>query len=137
MSRERNNWHRYVGNCLADRREIREWISRAQALTPYVHVTEHDWCRYGHLCPRTWLYERGLDEEDPRDDETWWKWGDETLGAPELEEWNDWPQHEIEGNDWRSLQQDWEEYQEPRDLEYGGRCYPMKHVRDARGMQGD
>lgn len=133
MSRDRNHLQRHIEDCLAARHEMREWISRAQALSPYIWVTESDWIAYGHLPPNRWLYERDLDEGDYLDD---WAWGDETLGAPELVEWDDWEQHESEGNDWRSLQSDWEDW-EPRDLEYGGRHYPAEHVRDARGMETD
>ena len=68
----------------------------------------------------------GLDEYDPRDD---WEWGDETFDAPELDEWDDWPQHELEAGDLY----DWDFW--PPDLEYGGRYYPTAHVEHARGLQ--
>ncbi len=134
MSRDRNKLQRHIEDCLAARHEMREWISRAQALSPFIQVTESDWCRYGHLPPHAWLYERELDEGDFGDD---WEWGDETWGAPELEEHDDWPLHESEGNDWRSLEEDWEEYQEPLDAEYGNCHYPAEHVRDARALRED
>ncbi len=41
-------------------------------------LADHREMRERYECELIW------NEEDP----TWWEWGDETLGAPELEEWD-------------------------------------------------
>lgn len=127
MSRDCNNLQRHIADCLVDRREMFDWIRRAQALSPWIQVTESDWARYGDVPIERWLMDRKLDEPDPRDD--WQDWGDETFDAPELDEWDDWPQHEHESQSYS------DEYWEPQDLEYGGRYYPTAHVEHARGLQ--
>ena len=134
MSRDRNNLQRHVEDCLADRSEMREWISQVQARSPWIQVSEWDWEQYGHLPIGEWLIDKQLDEEDPRDDWSW-NWGDETWDAPDLHEWDDWERHEAEDSDWRSLQEDWERYWEPPDMEFGGQHYPAEHVRDARNLR--
>lgn len=98
MSREANQRHRHIEDCLADRHEKREWIERAQMIAPWIYVTESDWARYGDVTPEEWLVDRGLDDYDPRDD---WDWGDETWDAPELNEQEDqYPMDPEDYDDW-------------------------------------
>jgi hypothetical protein len=126
MSRERNKWQRHIEDCLAERREMQEWIRQAQALTPFILVTAQDWLRHGHRSPWEWLCIAEAEEHDPWDD---WDWDDDPWDDEELDD-------QDEDEDWRLLQQDWEDYWEPPDLEYGGQHYPAEHVREARELSG-
>ena len=132
MSREYNNLQRCIEEGLAERREMLDWIRRAQSLSSFVRVTERDWLIHGALSPCEWLYMQGADDASLWLGDNWHNWGDETWDAPELNEWDDWEQHERDGNDWRLLQDDWDDNWEPPDLEFGGQYYPAEHVRDIR-----
>ena len=129
MSRDRNNLQRHIEECLVDRREMRDWIVRAQARSPWIHVTERDWELYGDIPIDRWLLDKGLDEPDPRDD---WDWGDETYDAPEIHEWS-WRLDTTED----VYEYDGVEYWESPDMEFGGQFYPAEHVLDARDQNRD
>ncbi len=128
MSREQNNLHRHIEECLVDRDEMDVWIARAQAITLIQVVTEQDWLFHSHLSPEEWLFDCGL-----KDDEIWddGDWGDDGFSDD-----GDWDDLDLDGQDehlgCELSEADYDEYWELLDLEFGGRYYPAKHVRNAR-----
>lgn len=129
MSRESNNLQRHVEECLVERDEMFEWIRNTQRLVPWLWVSERDWLFFGHLSLGEWLQDRALDiGEDPWDD-----WEPDPWGWDDV--YDEWDQRDQRDDELPFLQDDWGEYWEPPDLEYGGCQYPREHVEHARGMR--
>ncbi len=134
MSRDAQHLQRHIEGCLVDRREMADWIGRAQALTPVQVVTERDWLYHGHLSPSEWLFDRGLEEHGCGDDGEWDDW--------ELDDWqppddygDDEPPDELYDDD-EDDYDDWIEPCQPPDLVFGGRLYPAEDVEAARVLRG-
>lgn len=124
MSRSQNQLQQHYMDCLAERREMRNWIRHAQKLT-HVHVTERDWLLWGHLRPEEWLHEaiypalmEARHEWDVMHEDCW--------GVYREEDDDDWRPDTAE------LTEEYEFSLTPTHEQFGGRLYPREHVEDAR-----
>ena len=118
MSRSQNQLRRHYTECLVERQEMLDWISRAQEIT-HVLVEKRDWLLWGHLRPEVWLQEALYarhHEEEVMEEADW--------DVYYIEEDEDW-QREYE-----LLEREEDYTLEDSFVEFAGRIYPREHIED-------
>lgn len=124
MSREQNNLQRDFEEYFDEIQRMREWVERAQGISPWQTITEKDWERFGHLTPEEWLVHCAGDSSNECVLSGGWDLLDE-----DWDDWDDWDVEDESSPYYFDSDLDWND---PSEVEFGGCLYPKEHICEAR-----